>query len=168
MALPNDDSIYPVILELAGCLQAEYEDADEKLDEVQLITGQDIAVDGLGEDCNSAVGYVRFSLAFPSEGNFPAPEPSTSPCGTVFGYQITVGVVRCAPEMQDDGSPPPKIELNEFLRLQLADMAAMRRAISCCLADKFDDRLHSIIQYAPLPAQGGIGGGEWQLVVQEG
>jgi hypothetical protein len=53
----------------------------------------------------------------------------------------------------------------EANRLQLADMAALRRAIECCFGDGDTD--YPLGVYQPIPVSGGVGGGFWQVFARQ-
>jgi hypothetical protein len=56
------------------------------------------------------------------------------------------------------GYTPPTLEQNvEALRLQLADMAAMRRAVECCFGDAEIDYI--LGSYNPITVEGDCLGG---------
>jgi hypothetical protein len=160
--LVNDDMIYPIMLEMAACLKAEYED---QMSEPALVAGEFIPVD-FGDECSKVSGFVRLVTSYPSEGNFPGPEATAQPCGATLAFQLFVGVMRCPPEMDSEGWIDPK-EYNQWTASQLADMAAIRRAISCCLASKFEDTLYAVIEWTPIEISGDAGGGQWQVVIRE-
>lgn len=163
MAEPGVDTlVWPIMLELAACLKAEY---DETMSEVAIVSGEFIPVD-LGEECSQVSGFVQLTTGYPSEGNFPAQEPAAQQCGTVLAFQLFAGVTRCGPEMNADGTVDTAA-YNLYTERQLADLAAVKRAIQCCFAGKFDDMLYAIIEWTPIELSGGVGGGRWQVIVQE-
>jgi len=102
--------------------------------------------------------WVRLSTAVPSLV-FPAQDQSLRSCSAPLAYQFEVGIVRCAPMLADDGSPPSLEEQFEATRLQMADMDAIRYAIECCLphASKV------LGTYTPYGPQGGALGGWWTV-----
>jgi hypothetical protein len=74
-----------------------------------------------------------------------------------MAYNIEVGVARCAP-MGELGGPngyvPPSVMENvEGIRIQLADMAAMRRAIQCCFGSA--ERDYILGPYTQVDVNGG-------------
>lgn len=164
MPLPDDYSIFPILSELSACLCAELSvDGPPCFCGVTAGSPPEVPLD----DCeNCAAGYVRLDTAFPSTQSFPEPDAQAN-CRSVMAFSVTVGIVRCAP-MGEGGEPPTPEELAEFARDIFADMAAIRRSIRCCLTDdKFEDIEYVLGTYTMLPVQGGVGGGEWSLTIQE-
>jgi hypothetical protein len=49
-------------------------------------------------------------------------------------------------------------------RLYMSDLRAMRRAIMCC-AKQERERVFSLGDWSPIPAQGGVSGGIWSVTV---
>lgn len=165
-ALADDSSVYPILLELADCLCAEV-DPDGKMRFCGVLVGNQIPAEGIDDCDDCGLGYVRLGTGFPSTELFPQPDPGAATCTTIWAYQIYIGVVRCAPVGGSDGSPPHSDDIAEYSRQLLADMAAIRRAVKCCFMDKFEDANYAIGAYTPLPMEGGIGGGELLVTVQE-
>lgn len=159
--LPDDASIYPIMQELRDCLCSQY--PPNTLCQCVLLVGDSISGDIVGE-CGVAA-YVQLSTAFPSEQNFPQADQVRT-LEALQGFSIALGVLRTAPT-GDGESAPDEDEMNEYSRLVMADMAAINRAISCCFTDKFDDANIQKVTWVPFPIDGGLGGGEWQIVVQE-
>jgi hypothetical protein len=156
--LIDDQGVWPNLLALRDCLCEEI--AKSGLPEVcycDVMPGAlapfDFADDGQA--------WVRLVNAFPS---LIFPNQSTdlrASCAAPLAYVIEVGIVRCAPRYDGAGHPPSQAEEFEATRIQMADMAAMRRAIQCCLNRK--DAVLGI--YTPIgPDEGGIGG-TWQVTI---
>ena len=157
-------AIDPVLAELSACLCAELGETVPCF--CGVIVGNDIPLEYAGEceeECGAA--YVRLVNAFPSI-NFPQ-QDTASGCTSLMAYTISVGVVRCAPVGDDRGNPPTPEEVQKLTDQLLSDMHAIRRAVRCCLADKFEDVEYLLGQYVPLPSQGGVAGGEMTLTIQE-
>lgn len=162
----DDVSIWPILSELAACLCAEISVNGESPCFCGVVAGNIVPTEGVDGCETCGAGYVRLVDAYPSTQLFPQADQSPT-CRSVLAFNVVVGVVRCAPTGDGD-YPPSQDELTEFARQVFADMAAIRRAIRCCLTDdKFEDITYVLGSYTPLPDEGGIGGGEWQLVIQE-
>jgi hypothetical protein len=146
MPLIEDRAIYPTMIRLAGCLCLEMEaEGGPALCYCGVIAGE-LVLDFCGGDCGAngcgGQAWVRLSSAFPSS-SFPNPADLTNNCFAPLAYSLEVGVARCAP-MGDAGGPngytPPTLDQQvEALRLQTADIAAMRRAIQCCFGEADTD-----------------------------
>jgi hypothetical protein len=153
-------AIYPILVELEACLC-------QRLDQNQvcycgILVGDEIPVD-LGDECG-ITGYVRVISAFPSQ-NFPQPD-SIVPDNTVRAFQINVGIVRVAPQMEGDGNPPAAEDIRLHALQKLADQQLTWEAIMCCITDKFEDAQIANLAYTPLPNNGGIDGGEWSFLIE--
>ena len=162
--MPDDSVIYPLATELSQCLCAELGDASPCF--CGVIVGEDIPVEYAGdcEDCGAA--YVRVTQAFPSTTAFPAPDEQGR-CGSLIAFILSVGVVRCVPVGDNAGNPPTPEEMAEVARQALADQAAIRRAITCCFGEKYEDAQYVLGTMTPLPNTGGVMGVEWDVTVQE-
>lgn len=163
----EDSSILPVLAELAACLCAELEGQTACFCGI-VIGDQEIPLDGGlyegGEGCCGA-GFVRLNSAFPST-QFPLVDQEAT-CFTSMAFDISVGILRCAP-MGEDGNPPTQEELTAHAHLLLADMALIRRVLTCCLSqNKFPDLDQWVGTWTPLPNEGGISGSMQQVVVGE-
>lgn len=163
----EDFLIYPHMVALAACLCAE------------------IVASGLAEpcfcgitegteanlDCGSCengcgAAWVRLDSAVPTT-DFPNANTSSAKCNTDVAFILEVGVTRCFTPFADErGNPVGVAEHLASTRDQLADMAAMRRAIACCFAT--GDTEYVLGAYSPIPFAGGCGGGSWQVTVMGG
>lgn len=164
MALVEDFHIYPAMIQLAACLCAELKDSG--LPEpcfCGIIEGTEANLDcGSCEDgCGAA--WVRLDSAFPTSDGVTL-DPLAK-CTSQIAYTLEVGVTRCfSPFADADGNGIGVAEHLDAARLQLADMAAVVRAIKCCFdRDEWD---YNLGIYTPVPFTGGCGGGIWQLTVQ--
>jgi hypothetical protein len=166
MPLPDDKSIFPILSELAACLCNALAEAKLTTSCFCGIIAGDMPIE-LGEDCETCVaGYVRLNNAYPSTVRFPDQDADAT-CQSVMAFNVTVGIARCVPS-GDGQYPPTSEELAAYARDVFADMAAIRRAIRCCLVDdKFEDIEYVLGQYTQVPAEGGVGGGEWELTIRE-
>lgn len=110
-----------------------------------------------GDTCG--MGYITVQSVFPSSA-FPE-EEAYAKCSTPFAAAITVGALRCAPVMSENGDLPSEEEMAEAFLATNADMGAILEAIQCC--DAFDD--YALGSWTPLGPTGGCAGGEWTLTV---
>lgn len=155
------------MLKLASCLCAEL--ASSGLPEpcfCGIIEGTEANLDcGSCEDgCGAA--WVRLDGIVPTT-DFPVPETLIARCNTELAVVLEVGVTRCfSPFTDERGNGATLAEHLDATRLQIADMAAMRRAIACCFVAGDVDYL--LGAYTPITFQGGCGGGSWQVTVRGG
>ena len=173
MALREDQAVYPTLIRLSACLCAELEKAEgPALCYCGPIAGP-LVLDFCGGDCGGdgcgGQAWVRVTEIFPSS-SFPSPEQLPRNCGSPLAYNLEIGVARCAPTGEGngiDGYSPPTLEQNvEALRLQMTDMAAVRRAVQCCFGVGEADYI--LGQYSQIDvSQGGCLGGSFIVTVWE-
>jgi len=153
----SDYAVWPKLVDLATCLCNEL--ADSGLPApcfCGVMPGASVALDyatNCGDNCGMA--WVRAVSVFPST-NFPSLDTGFTRCNYPLAFTAEVGVIRCM-EVPADGEPPSLASLLASAQLQLADMAAMRRAIVCC-STSGDVVLGA---YTPTGPQGGVVGGSW-------
>lgn len=165
----EDFVIYPTMIELSACLCTEIEASGlPGTCACGPIVG-DLTLDYCGS-CKdgkcSGQAWVRLVDAFPS-ADFPTPQFVPSNCFSPLAYTLEVGIIRCKPMGKNNtarGYTPPTLEENvEALRLQLADMAALRRAVQCCFGE--GDRTYILGVYAPVTPDGDCLGGSFTVQV---
>lgn len=116
--------------------------------------------DGCGE-CDGGhcgMAYARVIRAFPYTA-FPENEGVTT-CDTAIGFDLEVGVMRCFPTHEDGTGLEPEEALAVALDVN-ADLAALHRAIACCL----EVPVRLLGEWVPLGPQGGCVGGAWTLSI---
>lgn len=169
----EDTTVYPVMIELAACLCAEI--AASELPTpcfCGVLPGSTVSLDYCGGDsCEGECGgqaWVRPVDIYPS-AVFPNPDVTPTNCNSPLAFRLEVGIGRCVPMGHNNpvgGYTPPTVdEQLAAARLQMADMAAMRRAIQCCMAG--NENLDYVLEsYTPLIPQGGCGGGSFTVVIR--
>lgn len=119
-----------------------------------------------GEKCGGQA-WVRLVTEYPST-SFPTSDTTANNCGSTMAYTLEVGIARCQPTGKANSitgvTPPTMEELVEATRLQMADKAAMRAAIACCLDDDDKDLTYVLTGYTPTGA-GDCGGGAWAVTI---
>ena len=156
MPYQPDVRVMPALMKLHECLCAELERS------------------GLGDNCDCALvhggadnvappavgrGYAWLALQsiYPSK-EFPGATAGLDSCPAPLAATITVGLIRCyAVKARGESSE----EMLVYMDKQMADMAAMRRAIVCC-NNEFDLAMGI---YSPIGPSGGIYGGQWVVTV---
>lgn len=163
----RDDIIaLPIMEGLAAAVELELRDsglADVAFAGVR--PGEEVAFDYVEDDsCGQA--WVRLSTAVPSS-SFPTQNESPMMNWVGVATEFEVGIVRCIPV--EDARP---LTVEEYLSAtsdQLADMAAMRRAICkylMGLAQLPKGKREWILgAYSPLGPEGGGFGGSWTVAV---
>lgn len=169
--LVEDFLIYPKMVQIAGCLCSELEAAGISTCFCGVLPGGEAVLDFCGgEDggCDAAgcggQAWVRLTQAYPST-SFPDPDVVASNCNGGITFELEVGFSHCAPMPDSDGTPPTVGEQLEAVRIQMAGMAAMRRAISCCWGNRDDEPEFLLGAYTPQPVSGGCISATWSVLV---
>lgn len=113
-------------------------------------------------------GWVRFVNEYPSR-QFPQPDNQGATCEVPSAFVLEVGIARCLPVGKANsinGYTPPSLEQYvEATRLQMADKAAIKAAIKCCLATPDKDLTYTLGQYTTIQASADCGGGMWTVTI---
>lgn len=161
----EDTSIYPVYVSLLACLeQSLVEQGGPGLCYVGPMEGEVVLDHCGGGTCGDGgcggQAWVRLIDTFPSQ-TFPALDTIPRNCNSPFAFTLEVGVARCAPTGQGGPNgyePPPLADRLEAIRLQTADIAAMRRAIMCCFGQGERDYIIGMYDQSVVNGGGCIGG----------
>lgn len=167
----EDVVIYPKIIELLSCLETEIEASGlPKVCHIGPIAGA-LVLDYCGNCADGCDGqaWVRLVTAYPS-ADFPNPVNQNMNCFVPLVFQLEVGIVRCKPMPKQSGArgyQPPSLESQvKAVRQQTADMAAILRAITCCLAGG-NDFSFLVQQYQPVTPEGDCVGGAYMVLIQQ-
>lgn len=164
--LVDDRVAWPVLSKMADCLCKEI--AAAGLPPTCICSpfpGEAIATDYVTKD--EGMAWVRVSAVFPS-ANFPAQDQIARGCLMPLAVQLEVGSLFCAPVTEGRSNKPPRMPaMFDSSRIQMAAMAAMLRAIECCLGREQQKGV-SLGAYTPLGPEGGVVGGSWLVTVAEG
>lgn len=155
MPYTADNLIMPALMALHECLCAEL--VKSGLDagcECALLHGA--AVNVAPPAVGKGYAWVSLESIFPSK-SFPNPDSGANNCPSPLAALVIVGVLRCFP-VKPTGESADDMLL--YMDKQMADMAAMRRAILCCASIEDDVQLGS---YTPIGPEGGIYGGSWTV-----
>jgi len=110
-------------------------------------------------DGSCGKAWVRLGSAFPYE-TFPAASLQ-SQCELPVAYTVEVGIMRCMPTMELDGSAPEADVVSDVALGIAIDQAALLRAINCCQSS----HIKSVEAWQPLGPLGACVGGVWTLYV---
>lgn len=160
--------IFPILDELRACLCAKVAEFEPCF--CGFLIGDDIPIEYAGAgDCDTiGAAYVRLTSIYPSTGAFPGQdERNYSP--SLRAWQLSVGILRTAPYGVGMEPPTPE-DVQQFSLDVLGDSQVLWETISCCLTgDKFEAIDPQVVRglYTPIPVQGGVGGGEWGLTIQD-
>ena len=158
MAFTGDAVIFPALLKLKDCLCNELDQAGlSELCDCELLHGLGAFPDqpAIGK----GIAWVGLNSIFPSK-LFPSPDGDIENCTAPLAAAVSIGVIRCY-KVRERGETLD--EMRGYLDMQMADMAAMRRAIVCCAKD--EDIAVSLGTYTPLGPDGGSYGGVWNPTI---
>jgi hypothetical protein len=151
-----DTLIMPALIALHECLCAELVTSDLAADcNCAIVHGA--AVNVAPPVVGRGTAWVGVDTIFPSK-TFPTQDTGTSACGAPLVATVTVGLLRCY-AVKATGESPEQTLL--YMDKQMADMAAMRRAIVCC--SNLDQIDVSLGTYTPIGPEGGVYGGTWSV-----
>jgi hypothetical protein len=161
VAYTEDTRVWPMLLDLASCVCAEFNKAGlPEFCFCGIVPG--LAVfDFCGENCEEGtcggMAWVSPRIITPSQEGAVGVSVSPRRCQTpMLDVGFEVGAVRCAPMPDSDGTPPSMAVQLEAARLQMADMAAIERALLCCFSET--PALDTWVSIGP---DGGCLGGVW-------
>lgn len=160
----EDRSIWPAVTALTNCLCTQLvTDALPPVCICSPMPGEQIAADYVTEEAGMA--WVRVTTAWPS-ASFPNATAQAS-CAAPLAFGVELGVLYCAPGAAADGDPPGMSAQFDAVRLQLAAMNSIRRAVICCFPGR---RASDVVLgvYNPMGPEGGVVGGYWSISVAEG
>jgi hypothetical protein len=123
-----------------------------------LYPGDSVAWDACGECDNGHCGmaYVKPGIAVPYQ-TFPVAQLDAS-CSWPISHSIEVGIVRCFPTSEDDGTPASADAVTEATLNMALDQAALYRAIRCCSCSEI-----ALAGWQPLGPLGNCVGGAWTM-----
>lgn len=125
-------AVWDRIQDLHSCLCAQMESSGPPLCFCGIVPGNEVALEYQG-DCEDHCGmaWVKVLAVYPSKSlGAVATDPNN--CAMGIGVDVEVGVMRCLPVGESDGTPPSMEELRDATELQTNDMLAVRAAVLCC------------------------------------
>lgn len=157
--LVEDQTFYPRLVRLAGCLCEELAAAGLETCFCGVVVGDSIDMSRIFED-NSGMGWVRLAGALPSASQ----AGIVNPCVAQFQATIEVGYAECI-AIPDEGESMSLEDELEGARRLMAGMAATRRAAMCCDWGASKKAL-SPASWAPGGPEGGVIWGTWQFTLE--
>lgn len=150
-----------VLDQIQVCLCAQLTDSDIPVCRCCVVAGN-VALDNCCEedDCEGQA-WVRLVRVYPSD-RFPAAGAQKTACPIQWAAVVEVGVVRCAPTLNNQGEVPTCEELAASAAGVHADMVAMYRAVGCCGLDSDEVVLG---EWSPIGPEGGCVGGRMTATV---
>lgn len=161
----EDVFAWPIILQLADELEAEFTASNLDMPSIEIRPGSQVQDDRFldGDDCDGGLLSIRLVDIFQAS-NFPAIDSSTLNAYKVqIGFDLEIRCMRCF-DVGDGGSATSPYEWMRVSRQQIADAAAMRRAICKVMGAAGRDWL--LRSYTPYGPQGGIVGGSWPVAIR--
>lgn len=156
--------IAPFLLELLDCLCEHVDQYGQgPVCWCGIYPGSQVSWEYCGECSSGTCGmaYVRPGTAQPYN-TFPIGELDAT-CASPIFHNIEVGIVRCLPTAEDDGSLPDAKELTEAALGMVHDQFALHRAIRCC--EYVKPATLAVETWQPVGPSGGCHGGYWTLFV---
>jgi hypothetical protein len=128
---------WDTIRDLHSCLCAQFETDGPPLCFCGIVPGSEVALEYQG-DCEDACGmaWIKVGAIYPSKVlGAVATDPNN--CAMATGIDLELGVMRCLPVGDSDGSPPSQEELQESTEQMVKDMMSVRSALLCCSGTEF-------------------------------
>lgn len=106
---------------------------------VAFVSAGEPALDCCDINCGNTLGgqlTVHWENIFPSD-NFPSPSGGFDPCkASSWVANLVVTSARCAPTMDEQGTPAPPDAMTANARLMAVDAWAIMTALSCCVVNE--------------------------------
>ena len=157
MAYTADVRVMPVLMDLHECLCTELEKSGLSADCACLLVHGNV-LNVAPPTAGKGVAWVGIQSIYPSK-TFPSPVSDRDTCVAPLAALVTVGLLRCY-AVKVNGESYEDMLL--WMDKQMADMAAMRRAIVCCGLSVEDI---SLGVYTPIGPEGGVYGGTWTVTL---
>lgn len=170
MVYREDDVAWPTMVKLAACIEEELRESGLPGVCVSLpVPGPGAIMERCGQCADGGTcqgqAWVRFVNEYPST-EFPSPD-QTGKCEGPMAYTLEVGIARCLPVGTSSAingyTPPSNESVVLATRTQMADKAAMKRAIRCCVKDL--DVSYVLGQNTPMQTTGDCGGSVWNVTL---
>lgn len=124
---------------------------------VTLDPGNNTAWDTCGDNtCSSGDGQLWANITTLTAS------PQQGPCQTIT-WAATIGVVRCAATVRDDGTPPSSDAVQADAWQQALDADTIWSALTCCDTRPESLRDVAVVAWVALGPTGGCVGGQWTV-----
>lgn len=140
----EDVMVWPTMKALLACAEQELVKAKRGVGKSTIQYGTDVPALDMGDECDGFL-WVRLVDGFPAR-QFPEQDfaPGINGMRMPMAFSLEVAVARCLNTQADDegrifgldGQPLTPAAIFEDTRAQMADMAAIRRAICKCLTQQ--------------------------------
>lgn len=174
LELIEEDRFFPTLVKLVECLDRELNEAGTgKRCFTGLVPAGRPPLGAMVCDGRQACGVAWVSTAsvFPST-SFPVPDEgggdaTLQGARAPLAMEVQMGVARCYPSPQGRDERADMQAYLDTTRVVLSDMAAMRRAIACCIRPSRTDATppldFSLGQWTPIEPEARVTGGTWQF-----
>jgi hypothetical protein len=162
MPHPSPLAVYNLLSTLVTAAGDELEGTEAgRPDRTCVYNGGQVAAD----DCCDGQLYGRWERSYLTR-NFPVPTIDAIRCvnGTMLGVDLAVGILRCAPTLDDNGEPPSCEAIDESAQLLHFDASTVAYAVACTL--ELNGVEWVFRSQGPLSTEGGCVGSEFQFTVQ--
>lgn len=157
----EDTSFYQALIELGQCVCDEIAKAGLLGDVCFCGVVGGAATESMIGPRGEGMAWVRVVNVYPST-TFPAiTQAVNQSCSAPLVAEVEVGITTCAPQPRTSASNVSAEDWLNAVRKQMAGMAALRRAIECCLPQ--EDKV--LGQWNPLGPAGGEIGGTWRVYI---
>lgn len=156
------DLLWPHLELLKSCLCLELESSvGGPVCRCAIMAGAQAAFD----NCCQGTAWVIVGQTFPAS-TFPVPDTGLIRCDThAMAASIEIGVVRCAPTVNDYGEPPTVEAIEESARIVHSDRVRMMKAVRCCFREALGCDEVNFGPWTAIDNQGGCVGGSMTLSV---
>lgn len=156
-------SVFERLCSLRDCLCEQIQkDGLPKVAFCEIVPGEAAAGDYFNCTGSSGMAWVRLTTSYRATAVGIA-DTSVNNCGKETGFDVEIGIMRCAALARANGMPPPAKAVREAAALQILDMETMIRAVACC--PDLGSKDYVVGQYQPLGPEGGVVGGYLTLSV---
>lgn len=159
------DTLWDKLETLKACFCAELENSlGGPVCECAIVAGTNAVFD----NCCAGTAWLLVQEVYPSDA-FPSQNGDRVRCDTHSqAATIELGVVRCAPSVDDRGNPPTLHQKEQSARVIHSDRVRMMKAVRCCFTPEqgCDDIVFG--GWVPVSEQGGCIGGSMTVTISLG
>lgn len=122
----------------------------------EIVPGEAAAGDYFNCTGASGMAWVRLTQSYRAS-QVGVANVQVGNCGKETGFDVEIGIMRCAALARANGLPPSPKSVREAAALQIMDMETMVRAVNCC--PEIHSKDYVVGSYQPLGPEGGVVGG---------
>jgi hypothetical protein len=125
----DPDVIWNLLEELRVCVCLALDETECLCPCYTMVAVGDVIID----NCCEGFLYVTADRIYPTE-SFPVQDTGPVACSNPLAVDITVGILRCAPIMTENGDFPTPQEISDAAKITYTDAFVATTALICCLA----------------------------------